>query len=274
MFDYTVTPYSKRSHRYSEDRYIVGSNYVLILDAESTQKPFASFPNDGVWFANFIKKHLKNYETDVLKKLVQIAQMAANEYTSLGGAIDGKYPMASIAVLEFDNKQIKLSYIGNVELAIIGKDGSIKRMRDQYFQNIDITANNMVKEAKKKTRIFDLIPYQMEAEKYAKAKYLEAIQKDEANIFTIGGVSKFIFKVQYFNPSDVKTIYMYTDGFADAYQVFNVYHDFVKMFRHKINIKKAINKIQRCVYMDTFCYRNPRYKIIDDITIVQIDVNY
>lgn len=274
MFDYTITPYSKKSHRFNEDRCIIGSNYAVVIDVEATVKPFGDFASDGVWFASFIKKNLKRYEEDVLKKLTIISSYALKEYIALGGDENKPLPVASIAVFELENKKIKLSYIGNTEIAILGKDGSLKRMREPYFSNIDEKANQMMRDFKKDNKMNDMMPYQVEIEKKVKQKYQDAIKDDMAFIYAPLRQGKFIFKVSYFDPFEIKTIYMYTDGFADAYQVFKIYKDFGAMFKHNINVSKVIFKIIKNTYLDTFCSKYPRYKVVDDISVIKIDVNY
>ena len=77
-------------------------------------------------------------------------------------------------------------------------------------------------------------------------------------------------KKEFFEADEVKKLYLYSDGFAQSFTNLQVYKNHQEMFEQITDIKEEVEKIKERAFSDALCNQHPRFKIIDDITVVEI----
>ena len=70
--------------------------------------------------------------------------------------------------------------------------------------------------------------------------------------------------------SQVSEIYLYSDGFSMAFQQLKIYESHKELFKNTLDIKSEVQNIVTAAFLDKECNNYPRFKKIDDITIIQI----
>ena len=65
---------------------------------------------------------------------------------------------------------------------------------------------------------------------------------------------------------------MYSDGFSQAFENLKIYPSHKKMFEQITNIDNEIVKIVKVSFDDIKFDKYPRFKKIDDITVVKVDL--
>ena len=73
-----------------------------------------------------------------------------------------------------------------------------------------------------------------------------------------------------FDICELSKIYLYSDGFSQAFEHLQIYENHIEMFSQIDDIKEEIAKIAETSYSDRLGTKYPRFKIIDDITVTEI----
>ena len=90
------------------------------------------------------------------------------------------------------------------------------------------------------------------------------------NVFAPYDNPNFNFLSASVEKKDVKYVYLFSDGFASAFDCFGIYNSFETMFKDEIDLKLIIDKIVNVAKSDPDYNLYPRFKLIDDITAIKI----
>ena len=71
------------------------------------------------------------------------------------------------------------------------------------------------------------------------------------------------------NINDVEEIYLYSDGYSSIFTTFDIYKDYIDAFKNDIDVKTEIAKIVEVAYKDKHTDKYPRFKTIDDISLLK-----
>lgn len=263
-----IYPRTRKSHYWNEDRFIIGKNYAVVIDGATPLKKSPSF-NQSRWMVDYIKRHFNRYQGGVKYRLTRLCEdiyfkLSPNTYDA------DCLPSASACWIEFVNSKLEIGILGDCEVTAICKDGNIRRFYDDKLENLDKTAlDEMVKIAKEnnihvnaaRQYIDDiLIKHRKLANQPQGYPALLPSPRTEIN------EKKFIIEID-----DLKTVYLYSDGFSQAFNNLKIYPTHAEMFKQITDIDEEIKKITDVSFGDVNCDLYPRFKKIDDITVVKVD---
>jgi len=269
-----ISTATRKSHHYNEDRIIIGKTFCMVCDGATELIKSSMKPTGGSWLVSFIKKNLKKNSADVIGELNEISKKAYLEFVRTEGEKTNKaaLPSAGIALAEFLGDKVRISTIADCEAVVITKDGGIIRHIIPDLPQLDSMAlAEMVKTSRQKG-----IPVK-EAVEYCRDILIKNRQmmnkKDGYAVFTIDKNPDFAFVTAEYDISDIKELYLYTDGITQAFDELKIYSSCEEMFENGIDLNEEITKIKRQAYADKSCNAYPRFKTIDDIAAVKIEFN-
>lgn len=258
---------TRKSHRWNEDRFINGKNYFIVIDGATPLKSVCPF-NEAHWMVSYIKGHINRYCGSVKEKLLSVCRDAFFELPEK--IYDEDYlPSAGCSWVEFEGGQIKVGILGDCEVTLISRDNKIVRCFSDELNKLDTIALTELKRISKQNNL-----HVFEARKQIN----DLLIKNRKLINKVGGYSALtisphpiINEKQYvFDKKDFKEIYLYSDGFSQAFENLKIYKSHGEMFENMGDIGEEIEKIKRASFSDPFGDAFPRFKLIDDITVTKI----
>ncbi len=259
---------TRKSHRWNEDRFINGRTFSIVLDGATPLKKSGLF-NEARWFVDYIKKNINKYNGDVKSRLLALCIDAYNIFPA--EIQDDDYlPSAGACWAEWNNEKINIGILGDCEVTAVTNDNEILRFYDDRLGALDSLAiNEMVAAAHENGTTV------LEARKYINdllIKHRKLINKPNGySALTLSPNARIYDSSFSLIRDKIKTLYLYSDGFSQAFENLEIYKTHTDMFKHIESIDAEISKIVAASFSDPDCDKHPRFKIIDDITAVKID---
>ena len=174
-----------------------------------------------------------------------------------------------VVELEINNDNYHVGIIGDCEVTLKYNDGKIVRCFDDTLHKLDNIALFKMKEIATNKNI---------SVKEARKEIQDLLIKNRRMQNSEGGYNAYSIMPNYnlkeltfdFDKKNINEIYLYSDGFADAFAHLGIYESHKKMFEKTLNIENEINLIKEVSYNDKYCNKYLRFKVIDDITVIQI----
>lgn len=263
-----ITSKTRKSHYWNEDRYIISKDFLMVIDGATPLIKSNNF-NEACWMVNYIKKNINKYNGKIKDRLYQISKDA---YHDLPIAIkeENYLPSGSLSYLEWDDEYYYASTLGDCEITFITNNNQVIRCYKDELSILDnIVINEMIKHSKKKNiHLVKTRPYVSDI----LIKHRKLINKEN-------GYSGFaLMEEPIIKPNTlkikkdcVKEIYIYSDGFSQAFEHLNIYNSHEEMFNKSLNLDEEIKKIVDAAFSDPYCDKYPRLKKIDDITVIKVE---
>ena len=177
-------------------------------------------------------------------------------------------PSAGLAWCEIKEDIVNIHTIGDCEVVVITNNGKIIRYVQPELIKLDSLAiKEMIDISKEKSISIK------DARKYVNdmlIKHRKMMNKVEGyNVFAPYDNPNFNF-LSASVEKNVKYVYLFSDGFASAFDCFGIYNSFETMFKDEIDLKLIIDKIVNVAKSDPDYNLYPRFKLIDDITAIKI----
>lgn len=242
---------TKKSKQYNEDGILNAHPYYLVIDGAtplSKDKKSAHLLKTYV-IRNFIKEYEVHRD---IKKTLQI--LSKNYYINHDYAYKRpiSLPSAGLSIVIDHGSKYELFLLGDTYIAIEYIDGSIEVFHDDRLTIMDNEALQIKDPKARLNRI----------------KYNRNQLGKSYDAFVPR--KKLVFKdfTRYIDKKDVKKLRLYTDGFSSIIDTYNHIHDLRTFMDTDIKtIAKAIKSIS---FDDKEMTRYPRFKIIDDISVIEI----
>ena len=239
----------------------------MVLDGATPLKKSGIKPTSASWFANFVKTNLPKQRGTVLQRLEQVSQKAYKWLKD--NNLHNDLPTAGIAWAEVCNDHINVYSIGDCEVTVVAKDKKLCRVVGNQLINLDKIAIDKIKQICEQQGVSPL-----QARKQINPLLLK--HRNMANkpggypVFAPDPVGKFEFLHKVFDLSQVDEVYIYTDGFADGFDCLGVFENHAQAFAQSIDVCEQVEKITKACFDDPQCKKHPRFKKIDDITIIKL----
>lgn len=260
---------TRKSHYWNEDRFINGSGYSIVIDGATPLKRDGDF-NEARWLVEYIKKNISRYKDEIKRRLSELCRDAFRDLPITIKDADC-LPSASACWVEFFGSRAVFGVLGDCEATLVTKSNEIIRLYDDRLNALDkIAIDEMIAIAKNKSISVS------EARKYIQQTLIKhrslANKPNGYAALTLSPDAEINEKRYEYDINNIKTIYLYSDGFSQAFEHLNIYRSHEQMFRQIESIDDEIKKIADASYSDKSCDKYPRFKIIDDITVVKIDL--
>lgn len=211
---------TRKSHFWNEDRFVLGKNYVMVIDGATPLLKSNNF-NEACWMVNYLKKNLDKHSGSIKERLLVLSKEAYDEMPVKIKEED-YLPSAGISWIEWDDEYFYASVLGDCEVTIVTVDNEIMRFYDSCLSHLDAKAiKEMVDIAvDKNIHISKARPF-----------ISDTLLKHRKMVNKVGGYSAFTlcdnpiinekcFKIK---KKEVKEIYLYSDGFASSFEELNIY---------------------------------------------------
>ncbi len=179
-------------------------------------------------------------------------------------------PSASACWAEFDGDRLRIGVLGDCEATVIKKDGSIVRCFCGDVARLDAVAIEKLKEICKQKGATDIIGSRRFIDDIL-IEHRKLINKDGGySALTLSANPVINEKTFLLDVGEISKVYLYSDGFSQAFEHLQIYENHIEMFSQIDDIKEEIAKIAVTSYSDRLGTKYPRFKIIDDITVTEI----
>ncbi|MBR2891402.1 MAG: hypothetical protein IKC22_03375 [Bacilli bacterium] len=258
---------TRKSHFWNEDRFIVGNNYWIVIDGAT---PLIKKNNENLarYMVDYIKKNIDKYKGRIKDRLIKLSSDLYDELKLVSN--DAAYkPSASLAYVELIDEVFYVGVLGDCEVTIKTNNNEIIRCFKDDLSKLDAISLTRLQEEASKRNI-----NVKDARKYI----IDTLIKHRRLINQSGGYQAYTisdnleFREYSFSieSKKVKEIYLYSDGFSASFQQLKIYDKHEDLFKHTLDIKLEVEKIVKTAFSDGNCNKYPRFKKIDDITIIQI----
>ncbi len=271
-----VEKISRKSHYYNEDRFVVSNNFCMVLDgATALQKSNFFKPTEASWFVSFIKSSLQRKTDNVLNKLSEISKQAHLNFNEILFQNDvginelSYYPSAGLSFAEIHGDKVEICTIGDCEAVVKLKSGKTFRIMQPQLSELDEQALKTMIELKQTRHL------KMKDAVKACADVLLENRKlmntpSGYSVYTLSQTGEFNYLRERFNIEEIDEIYLYTDGVSQAFNELKIYPSWKEMFEKSVDIREEVEKIVKKAFSDKECEKYPRFKIIDDVTMLKI----
>ncbi len=265
--------------RENEDEFYMTKSYAFVIDGATglTKANVTNEKDDVAWYAKTLKKHLiTSLKQD--KSLCEIVKDALSKTNAdfkkfLTSVKLDIYPSACLTAIKIKNDMLEYYTIGDSQLLIKFKDGSIKLILDKSVEKLDEFAiDRMVEIAKEKNinvvearqAINDILIGNRSLMNTDEGYYI--LSSDE-NAVKHGLFGQFPLK-------EIDCVLGCSDGFAEIYYLFKKY-SFEKMFKLLKSDKTLLdfnNELKALQENDKGCNKFPRTKKRDDCSAFYVEL--
>lgn len=263
-----ITPKTRKSHYWNEDRFIVGKDFLMVIDGATPLLKQNDF-NEACWMVNYMKKNINKYSGPIIERLKKISYQGYIDLPS-NKKTEEYLPSASLSFVEYDDEYFYASVLGDCEVTFITKSNEVIRCYSDDLGKLDkISIENLVKIAKEKDiHVLKARPYINDI----LIKHRKMINKVGGyNAFTLMEKPNFSPLVLKLRKEEVKEIYLYSDGFSQSFESLKIYSSHNDMFSKSLDLEFEIENIKNASFLDPYCNQYPRLKKIDDITIIKVE---
>ena len=261
-----VEKVTRKSRRYNEDRFLEFKSCFMVMDGATSLAPTKFKPSGGSFLVRYLKNNLPKGNDSIIEKLYTLSK-ELSKYTDEKS--EEYLPSAGLAWCEIKEDIVNIHTIGDCEVVVITNNGKIIRYVQPELIKLDSLAiKEMIDISKEKSISIK------DARKYVNDMLIEhrkMMNKVEGyNVFAPYDNPNFNFLSASVEKKDVKYVYLFSDGFASAFDCFGIYNSFETMFKDEIDLKLIIDKIVNVAKSDPDYNLYPRFKLIDDITAIKI----
>lgn len=262
-----ISARTRKAHAWNEDRFIIGKNFYIVIDGATPLIKNESI-NLAKFLVSFVKKNINKYKLPIKERLINLSK-DAYQYLNLDTDDSAYLPSASLSWVEELEDEYHIGILGDCEVTVITKSDEIIRYYSDNLHKFDSNAINKMIEIATEKRI-NII----DAKEYIKDILIENRKKiNQPNGYSAYTISKNLVineKSFYIKKDEVKEIYLYSDGFSQSFEHLKIYNSHKDMFKNSLDLDLEIAKIKETAFNDPYCNKYPRFKKIDDITVVKI----
>lgn len=264
-----IQKYTRKSHRYNEDRYLVHKDVVMVMDGATALEKSSLKPTSGSFLVNKVKNDLTKHKGSIIERLDKVAIETYKMLENFNTINEKMVPSCGLSWVEFNDEYVAIHTIGDCEAFINFKNGMSQRIIINDLIKLDEKAINELVKISKENNMSVKESRPLINDILIKHRLLMNKEGGYA-VFTPSKNPQFKYSSQTYRKDEVKNIYLYSDGFADAFTTFKMYKSAEDLFCKNRNLSKIIKKMVNIANKDKKYNKYPRFKLIDDITVVKI----
>ena len=261
-----VSYLSIKSHTYNEDRFAVSDRVFVVIDGATTleKRPNPRKRTNASYLVSRLKKeilrHKRGFDTDFFRALSK----RIYEEGRIGAASAG---LAGVAI---QGENFRLFSLGDCEVICKLRSGEIFRFKRNDLDKLDGYAlAEMVRISKEKgisvkeSRAYITDILLRNREKKNKAGGYDVFEPMQEPTFSL-----FVKDIPI---KDVESFYVCSDGFAQCFTTLDIFSSCRDLFKTTLNIRNICKKIRDVSFSDPEYNAFPRFKIVDDITVIKAE---
>lgn len=262
-----VNSISKGYRRFNEDLVTVVKDHLfMVIDsATGLTEPFNS-PSDGVYLASNVKEYILNlYKSGKLeartfeKKMNVLSRRLFKRFIKGMNQIPERYqfPSASISLCFINVCDVHIFSIGDTSTYVRDKSGKGKYISDKSIPLMDKDVVNSGLNIN---------------------NGLDVLRKNRTRLNRNGRKPSFSlyknphlkFKHYKFDIRKLDEVYLCSDGYYQAFNVFHLYKTRKALFSHEIDLQDVYKSVMTQSMIDKDMKKYPRVKQIDDISAIRV----
>lgn len=261
-----VSYLSIKSHTYNEDRFAVSDRVFVVIDGATTLEK-RSNPRkrtNASLLVSRLKKEILRHKGDFDTDYFRALSKKIFEEGSIGAASAG---LAGVAI---QGENLRLFSLGDCEVICKLRSGEIFRFKRNDLDKLDGYAlAEMVRISKEKGI----------SVKESRAYITDILIRNREKKNKVGGYDVFeplndpTFRlyVKDIPIKDVESFYICSDGFAQCFTTLKIFSSCFELFETNLNIRQISEKIREVSFADPEYNAFPRFKIVDDITVIKAE---
>lgn len=267
---------TKGANGHNEDLISYGKNYAYVLDgATSLIKNKFTKKYNASWYVRKFSKIL-NSEINSKLELPEIIKRTIikmqREFDIINDVENYQIPSACIALVKENNDNFEFFCLGDCSILYNCKDKIFEFTSNELRMLDSKILKNMIQISKDKN--IDVI----DAYSYVEKQLIEnRNMKNKDNGYYVLDIDENVVEhARYLKiPKDnINKIIILSDGMSSYYECMKLVDDYKDFFNKAINTKTKLlyKELKKASYKDSKLNNYPRFKIIDDISIIKIDV--
>ena len=263
-----VNSLSKGYRHFNEDEVLVIKDHLfMVVDAATGLGEQYNKPSDGVFLAKEIKQQVLNLyhsgkfnaktfnkEMNLISKRIyrKFIKGHRNELTERY-----QFPNASIAICFIDICDVHIFSIGDTSSFIRFKNNKVRYISDRSIPILD-----------RKTALQGInITNGVETLRENRNRVNRRGRKASFGIYKN---PKLKFKHELFDIRDLSEVYLCSDGYYEAFDVFKIYKNRRELFNLKVDLQDVYKNIVKYANSDPELKKYPRIKPVDDISAIRV----
>ena len=263
-----VNSLSKGYRHFNEDAVLVIKDHLfVVIDAATGLGEKFHEPSDGVFLAKELKEELL--------KLYQSGKFLAKTFDKEINLISKRiycrfikghrkelteryqYPNASVAICFIDVCDVHIFSIGDVSSFIRFKNNKVRYVSDRSMPILDrrmaeqgININNGLEQLRENRNRVN--------------------RRGRKPSFGIYKNPKLKFKHELFDIRDLSEVYLCSDGYYEAFDIFKIYKTRRELFNLKVDLQDVYKNVVKYANSDPELKKYPRIKPVDDISAIRV----
>ena len=263
-----VNSLSKGYRHFNEDAVLVIKDHLfVVIDAATGLGEKFHEPSDGVFLAKELKEELL--------KLYQSGKFLAKTFDKEINLISKRiyrrfikghrkelteryqYPNASVAICFIDVCDVHIFSIGDVSSFIRFKNNKVRYVSDRSMPILDrqmaeqgININNGLEQLRENRNRVN--------------------RRGRKPSFGIYKNPKLKFKHELFDIRDLSEVYLCSDGYYEAFDIFKIYKTRRELFNIKVDLQDVYKNVVKYANSDPELKKYPRIKPVDDISAIRV----
>ncbi|MFW5841647.1 MAG: hypothetical protein ACOCU2_00010 [Bacillota bacterium] len=265
--------FTKASKSYNEDGYYKKHPVYFVADGATGLYPKnkSNHISDASKMVRFLTEKFDDFYNGDFKETLYNISKAYQKIENFNTNNSAAKPSAGIAAI-VERKDAFYAYLlGDCEIVTVTRNNIAKRYVNKELKKLDEKAldkmqyytriNNLVTAEEKRAAIKPIL-----------IKHRNMMNRPNGyNVFTIDDNPDFYIREIVIPKNNIKTIYLYTDGFAQIFDTIRSYYrGYKKVFSNSLNPEEIINLINNNWNRDYNLQKYPRFKQKDDITVLKL----
>ncbi len=260
---------------YCEYFLCIGENFAFVLDGAGgvSGENITDAPTDVVWFVERIGEELQKglrSGGELLPILRRAVETVAQRYMQfVGSETVSDKPSATLSLVRKNGEYLEYYSLCDSEIVIRKKDGSCLHILDDRLTKLDnLNFERMKKIANEKgISLREAFPYIRPYILYNRERMNKPNGYAALAHTTEGLESGLQGKIKL---AEIKDVLLYTDGFAEAYDLFKLYDSPCEMMDAVATkgMEAVLDRLFRAQEQDPDCNRYVRNKKRDDIAVI------
>lgn len=247
---------------YNEDGILINQPLYMVVDGATPLISNQEYHNSSLasLFVEYSLNRIKQVynETNNFKETLYRVSKEAHNYFNINTLDPVELPSMGLACLIEDDKYYNLYIMGDCAISYVRGDKS-ERFIDTRLTKLD---NIILKEIKKGKTRKDIMPELINHRNLIGLKYEVFIPSKNPN---------FEIKTKRIKKENISKILLYTDGYYSIRDTFKGVRNHSEFIHLEIN--EGINIIRSKAEIDRNIEKYPRFKYIDDITVLELIPN-
>ena len=259
-------------HRYKDDNIVIKNNFLYsVINGLPFLHTKEKNLNYTLKFINNIKTGLNKYDgrTRLAHYLYNLSIDEYNKFKDLKDYDSSYLPGCGLSIVHFEDDYAELYTLGDCYIVYETKDDKKYMLHSQDICDLNASAvDNALSISKKKkfsmkkslNRINDVL--------IENRKLLNS--NNQFGMFTLSSKPQFRFNHRKVKLSELKYIYLFSDGFASAFQNLKMFDSFEEMFNKDLDIHSIESKIIKLWESDKRLKKFPRLSYKEDISVIKL----